>query len=508
MKRVRIFLILFVVLIIGLITGVFFLNNNNKYCLSPWFFKRAPEPWITVFIHGSFGSILGFLNASDVLKDKISGTIYRKITKGMRDDVFFFRYQPILKRGLVRVIPTFDIKKTKNQFIAAYPLIKSYDMITEALCPGKEKNYYYTFGWSGLMSQNSRRFEAIRLYNALSEEIIKFHAQGIYPKIRLIAHSHGGNLCLNLGAVQKLVNLKEFSMTHPLSQDPDENETLKQVYTIMRTLPAKDTAHLKPDQKRFDYMPTKKNLEIDQLILYGTPIQPETESFVCAPVFKKVYNFYSGEDIIQKLDWVTSKRSSSFQRVDCSKSREKGADNTDFSTCFVQAKIMIEKLAKTGKGFKPVVMQKSQISEDLENTTKPERTVWEQLMSGENIFSRKSKDPTHKELWFFCWDGMQDDKNSEEKYTTFLAHLPTFVLTPLYLAVLSTRDKKKNDMDINTVIRNKKLIAIAMEHDHEKELSSVSISEHTLALIKQKTKTWKPDRWKEFDEFKEIRKHL
>jgi len=498
-KQQALFLKIFFLLLITIITvAVTVFLKNDKYCPNSWFFKREPEPWITVFIHGSFGSVLGFLNTSDVLKDKISGTIYRKITKGMRDDTFFFRYQPILKRGLVRVIPTFNIKETGNQFLAAYPLIKSYDMITEQLCPGKEKNYYYTFGWSGLMSQNSRRFESIRLYNALSEELVKFHAQGIYPKIRLIAHSHGGNLCLNLGAVHTLANLKDFSMINSLSQDPDENEALKKMYAVMRTLPSKDSAHLKPDQKRFDYMPSKKNLEISQLIFYGTPIQPETESFVCAPVFKKVYNFYSGEDIIQKFDWVTSKRSSSFQRVDCKKTTE------NVGTCFIQAKIMIEKLHNMGKGFKPVAMQKSQFSQEQKNSKIPERTIWEQLMAGENIFSRKSKDPTHKELWFFCWESSQDS----EKYTTFLAHLPTFVLTPLYLAVLHAGTKKYNDIDINTVIRDEKLVVVALEHDREKELSHYSIPVQTLDVIKQKTMAWKPDRWKSFDEFKEIRKHL
>jgi len=484
-----------------IVTGIILFLKSDQYCPDSWFLKKKSEPWMTVFIHGSFGSVLGFFNASDVLKDKISGTVYRKVTKGMRDDEFFFRYQPILKRGLVRVMPTFNIKEIGNQFFAAYPLIKAYDMIAEQICPGKEKNYYYTFGWSGLMSQNSRRFESIRLYNALSEEITKFHAQGIYPKIRLIAHSHGGNLCLNLGAVHRLVNLKDFSKLDVLSKNHDENESLKVLYSLIRVLPTQELAQHKQDQKRLDYMPIKKNLQIDQLIFYGTPIQPETESFVYSPVFKKVYNFYSGEDMIQKFDWVSSKRSSSFQRVACKKDPKS-------SDCFVQAKIMIEKLHKAGRGFRPVAMYKNHENHgfyDSKNHEKPERTIWEQLLAGENIFTRKSKDPTHKELWFFSWESFDD---AEEKYTTFLRHVPTFVLTPLYLAVLHAGAKKYNDIDINTVIRHQKLIAIALEHDREKELHTCEIPVQTLDIIKHQTKSWKPDRWKNFEEFKEIRKHL
>ena len=43
--------------------------------------------------------------------------------------------------------------------------------MNELAKPGKEKNYFYTFGWSGLLSQHRRCLEAIRFYNALSLEL-------------------------------------------------------------------------------------------------------------------------------------------------------------------------------------------------------------------------------------------------------------------------------------------------------------------------------------------------
>ena len=53
------------------------------------------------------------------------------------------------------------------------------------------------------MSKTYRLKEALRFYNALQEELIKLQHQGIYPKIRIITHSHGGNLSLNLAAINE-----------------------------------------------------------------------------------------------------------------------------------------------------------------------------------------------------------------------------------------------------------------------------------------------------------------
>ena len=76
--------------------------------------------------------------------------------------------------------------------------------------------------------------------------------------------------------------------------------------TIIRSLPTKELARQIQGQKRFDYVPVEKNFSIDELILLGTPIQPETESFLQSAIFKKVYNVYSSEDTVQQADWVST----------------------------------------------------------------------------------------------------------------------------------------------------------------------------------------------------------
>ena len=127
--------------------------------------------YMTVFVHGTFGSLLGFLSFSDVLQDKVAGTLYHTTIKKMREDDVFFKDQPLLQRGLVPFTPTFDLTKTNNKKYVIYPIAAAYQTVSDIVYKGKETNLFYAFGWSGLASQSSRRFEAIRFYNALYKEI-------------------------------------------------------------------------------------------------------------------------------------------------------------------------------------------------------------------------------------------------------------------------------------------------------------------------------------------------
>src|SRR3990172_1877110 len=218
------------------------------------------QPKMTVFVHGSFGSLLGFLSLSNVLHDNVSGTLYRNVTKKMRNDGFFYKDQPILQRGLVPLEPTFDLKDVDGKKFAVYPIAKSFQAIADMVSGGKEKNYFYTFGWTGLMSQKSRRFEPIRLYNALTEELEELKQQGIFPKVRLVAHSHGGNLCLNLAAISKILKLGALNENTMYSKDLEENEALQKMVATMKDLTTKENAKSKQDQKKYDYVPEDQSL--------------------------------------------------------------------------------------------------------------------------------------------------------------------------------------------------------------------------------------------------------
>ena len=118
---------------------------------------------------------------------------------------------------------------------------------------------YYTFGWSGLISNKLRFLEGAFLYQDLEKIFKQCQKDGFKPRVRLIGYSHGGNLALQLGAIYKT----------------------------------------KPKNEHF---------YIDELWLLGTPIQVETDYLVNSPIFKEVFNFYSRADRVQTLDFFSFKR--------------------------------------------------------------------------------------------------------------------------------------------------------------------------------------------------------
>lgn len=109
---------------------------------------------------------------------------------------------------------------------------------------------FYVFGWSGKLNNKERENAARKLYQeiiTLREEYQKKY--GCAPTIRIIAHSHGGNVALNMAKVQ--------------------------------------TGH----------SPTL----IKSLILLACPVQEKTMHLIRTPMFNRVYSLYSSFDIIQIL---------------------------------------------------------------------------------------------------------------------------------------------------------------------------------------------------------------
>lgn len=117
--------------------------------------------------------------------------------------------------------------------------------------------HFYFWGWSGKLSQTARKKEAQQLYLDIQELIHKYKTK--YPDkdlfIRLISHSHGGNVLLNLS--------QAFNQEQPLI--------------------------------------------LDELILLSCPVQYATRDYVKSSCFKKIYSFYSS-DIYQIIDFQKIKR--------------------------------------------------------------------------------------------------------------------------------------------------------------------------------------------------------
>lgn len=158
------------------------------------------------------------------------------------------RLIPIARNFLYSVpyglLPVQDIQLSANLL---YKLLIRLPMADAEFCPLEN---FYIFTWSGALSFEERQREGAKLHDALNNLVQKYKIAGVpVPPITIIAHSHGGNVVLNLVAA-----------------DCQHN------YTIAR------------------------------LILLACPVQLETESYIQHSLFERVYSFYSNTDLIQIAD--------------------------------------------------------------------------------------------------------------------------------------------------------------------------------------------------------------
>lgn len=458
--------------------------------------KKYAQEKITVFTHGSFGSVIGLMNLFKVLDDNVDNTQYKKTVSKMRKNPDFYNSQPIMQKGLIKIEPSFDITTTLNAHFAAYPIIKAYEQFDQENSNNINNNFY-TFGWSGLLSQNRRRLEAVRFYNSLSEELENYKP-GSVPEIRILTHSHGGNLALNLAAVHTVINNFE-NIDNVLNNaiNNDERESLKCMYEIIKALPKKSAIKTFTNQKKYDYFPENKNLTINELLMFGCPVQPETESFILNNFFKNIYSIYSQEDVIQDLDVFSTKKDS--------KRRFKIIKNADLSKIkdrpkFVQLKIM------TDREMQKVIVNTQQVLSLDTTTTQQNRhyeSFWQKLFSPSRMFSKKSKDPTHRELWFVSWNKLKN-KTSEP-----LECLPSVIFTPLILKSIQNISNNTQDLDINIRLTSKNLKVYVFKHKEKVKLleNKVAISKNFVNSIKSRLLEWAPNEHSVKKDFETIKNY-
>lgn len=109
---------------------------------------------------------------------------------------------------------------------------------------------FYFFGWSGKLCFTTRLEAAELLYKQLKQIIVDHqYIYGEKPYVRIITHSHGGNVALNLARVK-----------------------------------------------------TDSNVIIDELILLACPVQAETKHLIHDPIFRSITALYSCLDMLQIID--------------------------------------------------------------------------------------------------------------------------------------------------------------------------------------------------------------
>lgn len=106
----------------------------------------------------------------------------------------------------------------------------------------------YFFKWSGKLNAQKRQEAAKQLYHELKQVVADYIKRySTYPKIQILAHSHGGNVVLNMVTVPKL----------------------------------------------------NDNLQIDTIVFMAVPVQYKTMHLIGNSMFKKVYVLSSSLDFVQ-----------------------------------------------------------------------------------------------------------------------------------------------------------------------------------------------------------------
>ena len=225
---------------------------------------------LIIFIHGTIKPPdISFSTLYKIINDEVDDTILALATEHVRKNPFFYRGQPIQELGLQPItITSHDPKKVPTR--TAQTIAEIYDFQYSITKQKNTQRFYYTFGWSGLLSVRKRHKAAEELYFALQAEIKKFKAQNIKPKITLVTYSHGGNVALYLPMIQE-------------GQESKENRT--------------------------------DSIYVDTLIMLACPIQKETDYFVKSDLFTKVYNIFSTEDFVQQWDFLSSHEQFFSQRM-------------------------------------------------------------------------------------------------------------------------------------------------------------------------------------------------
>jgi hypothetical protein len=260
------------------------------------------EHLMIVFVHGTifnFPSFGVYKETKNEQKKYPKKTFFKTYKNNLRKKTLY-NSQTINEFGLIAINFNETNEDTKNNRLLANVYKSAYREINSN--PNLEF-HFYTFGWDGALDQKSREKWGFNFYEQLKAEIdqLKKTPNSSNIKLEILAHSHGGNVALNLAKAE---------------------EQLKQ------------------------------NLEIDKLILLGTPVQSETSDFANNKIFKKVYNIYSRGDTIQVIDIISTKDSAS-------KRRFKDADN------LVQIEIKADKMQPShtelwllGKGVNMIYRKK------------------------------------------------------------------------------------------------------------------------------------------------------
>jgi pimeloyl-ACP methyl ester carboxylesterase len=237
-----------------------------------WYTTSSCRTGITVFVHGTVGSELHALNPFHCYSDSASDeTLSWRLNRRYRNHPLIQQDQLLMDEGLHQV--SYDdivaFREGNSDVIdarmAVYPIIAGYDAVSHqagVACPDER---YLLYGWNGLLSNKARRKAGYALYDQLADYVDQVRNEtGADPVVRIVAHSHGGNVALWLAEAEQ------------------------------------------------EY---ERNVSVDVLCMLGTPIQNETGDCIASPFFKNITSLYSHGDGVQSSDYFSTSVHQSYQRM-------------------------------------------------------------------------------------------------------------------------------------------------------------------------------------------------
>ena len=145
------------------------IDCDQTVCINNFNTDQTQETWITVFVHGimSIKKHVSLPNIIRLMKDETENTTYAQAVKIMRENPFFFENQAMQQLGLEKIYPT-----RRERGYASGALASLFDSVVKK-SNSTINNHFYTFGWSGLISERSRKSAGEELYHALADEVEK-----------------------------------------------------------------------------------------------------------------------------------------------------------------------------------------------------------------------------------------------------------------------------------------------------------------------------------------------
>jgi hypothetical protein len=226
--------------------------------------QKQPQKIVTarVFSHGTILAGCFFIDIPASWKDNYKeNSLIERAMASARKHPFLHQTELVLDLGLVDVTQEVMVPLCHplRDDRAAISIMRSFERTDRCIGKRHHAYHYYTFGWSGALSERKRNKESVYLYHALVG--LKNDLQQQYPdatiRFEIFCHSHGGQLVAHLATVHKQFPINDIF--------------------------------------------------IDLAVLCATPLYKEKmQPMVSSSLFGTIINLYSQGDHVQTLDVVST----------------------------------------------------------------------------------------------------------------------------------------------------------------------------------------------------------